>query len=222
MLQAHPTKNGTGVAIFGDYADLTSLYDTVHDIAKTLDENDTKIKGQNQLLMNLAYEIRKAFSGDRLKDKIKFKGHDNELLYYGFQCVWTDILIFLSALRQNAGYCQTDKLHQSNLYLLEYIIEKALFSYDAEGANNISQFIGQRINVSNQYVFIIYQALHIRFVTETLGKKRFRNIPLLLVDYFIEGRQEYMDLIRSFEVSAKMRNCEITDLEFDDFPDIIW
>ncbi|MBI1307082.1 MAG: hypothetical protein GC181_10810 [Bacteroidetes bacterium] len=222
MLQAYPTKNGTGLSIFGDYGDLASLYDTVHEIAKTLDENNVRTKGQNQLLMNFAYEIRKAYSGDRLTDKVKFDGSAHELHYFGFHCIWTDILIFISALRYNAGYTQTDKLQQANMYMLEYVVERALFNYDGEGAADIKNFIAQGIHISDQYVFIIYQALHIRFVTDKPGKKRFRNIPTLLSDYFSIWRQEYNDLIRSFEASAKQQNCEITDLEFADFPDIVW
>lgn len=222
MLQGYPTKNGTGISIFGDYGDLNGLYSTIHEIANSLDENNVRLKAQNQLLMNLAYEIRKAYSGQRLKDTLIFSGDDKEMQYYGFQCVWTDILIFISVLRHNAGYVQTDKFQQANLYMLESVVEKALFDFDPVGANSIQYFIGQRINITNQYAFIIYQSLHLKFVSASSGKKRFRNIPQLIGDHFSEYRQEYKDLIRSLEISAKEQNCEITDLEFKDFPDIKW
>jgi len=222
MLQGYPTKNGTGISIFGDYGDLECLYETVHEIAEPLDENDVRLKGQSQILMNFAYEIRKAYSGQRLTDKVTFFGDDHELLYFGFQCVWTDILIFISILRHNAGYIQTDKKQQANLYMLEYVVDKALFAYDAEGANIIQHYIGKRINITNQYAFIIYQALQINFVSDRSGKKRFRNIPQLIENHFSEWRKEYKDLILSFEISAKEQNCEITDLEFADFPEIKW
>lgn len=222
MLQGYPTKNGTGISIFGDYGDLSSLYKTVHEIANSLDENNIQLQAQSQLLMNFAYEIRKAYSGQRLTDKLIFDGDDKELVYYGFHCVWTDLLIFISTLRHNAGFVQTDKLMQANLYLLEYITEKALFDYDAEGANLIRHFIGQRINITDKYAFIIYQALQIKFVTTKSGKQRFREIPQLLINYFSEWQQEYKNLIQSFEISAKEQNCEITDLEFSDFPEVKW
>nr|WP_319511382.1 hypothetical protein [uncultured Draconibacterium sp.] len=222
MLQGYPTKSGTGISIFGDYGDLYSLYSTVHEIANSLDEYNERLKAQNQLLMNFAYEIRKAYSGNRLTDKLIFEGDDKEMYYYGFHCVWTDILIFIATLRYNAGYIQTEKLHQANLYMLEYVVEKAMFDYDAEGASIIQYFIGQRINVTNKFAFIIYQALHIHFVSARTGKKRFRNIPSLIGDFFSERGQEYKNLIASFETSAIEQNCEITDLEFDTFPDIKW
>src|SRR5690606_7608824 len=116
MLQGYPTNNGTGISIFGDYGDLNSLYATVHEIANSLDQYNMRTKAQHQILMNFAYEIRKAYSDQRLTDKLIFDGDDKEMLYYGFHCVWTDILIFISALRHNAGYVQTDKLQQANLY----------------------------------------------------------------------------------------------------------
>lgn len=222
MLQGYPTKGGTGISIFGDYGDLNSLYSMVHEIANSLDESNIRLKAQSQLLMNFAYEIRKAYSGQRLTDILTFSGDDKEMHYYGFHCVWTDMLIFISTLRHNAGYVQTDKLFQANLYMLEYVVEKAMFDYDPQGANIIQHFIGQRINITNQYAFIIYQALHITFVSAKPGKKRFRNIPLLIGDHFSEYRQDYKDLIQSFEISAKEQNCEITDLEFNDFPEIKW
>ena len=222
MLQGQPTKNGTGISIFGDYGDLANLYEIVHEIAQSLDEYNERLKAQSQLLMNFAYEIRKAYSGQRLKNKFTYEGDEIEYQYYGFQVVWTDILIFISALRHNAGYIQTNKFQQANLYMLEYIIEKALFDYDPEGANQIKDFIGQRINITNKHAFIIYQALHIKFVTEKSGKKRFRKIPTLIDNHFSEWKDEYKHLINTFQISAKEQNCDILELGFDKFPDIKW
>lgn len=222
MLQAYPTKNGTGLLILGDYGDLMSLYDTVHHFSSTLDETKKIQKAYSQLLMNLAYEIRKAYSGQRVTDKIRFIGDGEEYNYYGFQVVWTDILIFISVLRINAGYIQSDKLHQANLYMLEWIVEKALLEYDAQGGDIIKDYIGQRINVSNEYAFIMYQALHIKYVTQRAGKIRFRKIPELLGAYFSSFSSEYKNIIASFQKTADEQKCEITDLEFDNFPEIVW
>lgn len=222
MLQGCSTKNGTGISIFGDYADLRGLYHIVHEIATSLDENNKRTKGQHQLLMNFAYEIRKAYSEQRLIDKIKFSEQQQEVVYYGFNVVLTDILIFIAVLRHNAGFIQTDKMYQANLYMLEYVVEMALFNYDSEGANKIKHYIGQRINITNEYAFIIYQAIHIQFLKQKPGKTRFRNIPNLVGNYFSESRQEYTDLIASFSISALEQNCDITELEFEDFPDIKW
>ena len=73
MLQAFPTKNGTGISIFGDFRELNLLYDTIHHFGSILDENKYPEKAQHLLLMNFAYEVRKSFSGQRFTKKIKFK-----------------------------------------------------------------------------------------------------------------------------------------------------
>lgn len=222
MLQALPTKNGTGITIYGDYGDLKLLYDTAHHISESLNLDHSFQKGQHQLLMNFAYEVRKAYSGQRLTDNITFEGDDQKLTHYGFNIVWTDILIFISALRYNAGYSRTEKPHQAMLYLLEYSVEQALYEYDSTGASLIKDYIAQRINVMNEYVFIIYQAIHIKFVSDKPGVIRFRKIPALIGSHFSEWSQVYKDLIKSFEKSAKERNCKINELEFSEFPEIVW
>lgn len=221
MLQAYPTKKGTGIEIYGTRNDLEVLYETVHKIANTLDEYNKFQKAQFQLLMNFAYEIRKGYEGSRLVNDVSTED-ETTIRFYGFQLVWTDILIFISTLRHNAGYLRTNRLDQANMYMLEDITEKALFVYDTEGANNIKNFIGQRIDITNQLSFVIFQALQIRYVTSPAGKKRFRNIPNLLITHFSEWLPEYKTLVHSLEVSAKEHNCEITDLEFGDFPEIKW
>lgn len=222
MLQSFPTKNGTGLSVFGNYADLHILYDTIQHFSDTLNDNQYPQRAQHQLLMNFAYEVRKAYSGQRLIEKFTFSGDDIEHTLYGFQFVWTDMLIFINTLRHNAGYIQSDRLHQAMLYLLEFVFEKALFEYDAEGANEIKNLIGQGINICDEHAFIIYQAVHIKFVSDRPGKERFRKIPQLLNDSFSSWRQGYKDIIRSFQKSAKEQNCEVTGLEFSDFPEIVW
>ena len=83
MLPGYPTKNGTGISIFGDYGDLNSLYSTVHEIANSLDEYNERLKAQHQLLMNFAYEIRKASSCKRITDKLIYKVDLKEMQYIG-------------------------------------------------------------------------------------------------------------------------------------------
>lgn len=222
MLQTFPTKAGTGISIFGDYGDLQMLYQTIHHFAETLDENRKEQKGQHQLLMNFAYEVRKAYSGQRLIEKLSFDGDDVEHTFYGFQLVWTDMLIFINTLRFNAAYTRTEKLHQGALYLLEFLVEKALFDYDAEGAHKIKYLMNAGINIADEHAFIIYQAIHIKFVSSTPGKERFRKIPELMTNNFSSWKEDYKVLVASFQQSAKKENCDVTELGFSEFPEIVW
>ncbi|MGZ3839826.1 MAG: DUF6904 family protein [Flavisolibacter sp.] len=223
MFQSFPTKNGTGITIYGHHSDLEALYDTIHDIARPLDEGDVYRNGQNLLLLNLAYDVRKAFMGARLIRKEKHNGQEGqEEILFGFQTVWTDMLIFLAALRIHAGYIPLERLHQGMLFLLEDTVEKALFDYDAEGANQIRHYIGKGFDVRHDYAFMIFQALHIDFVLAKPGKKRFRSIPGLLISHFTPGLKVHDSLVATWEAKAKKIGCAVTELQFGDFPDIIW
>jgi hypothetical protein len=222
MLQASPSKNSEGITIYGDYSDLNTLYNVIHEIAETLNETDINQKGQHLLLLNFAYEIRKAFSGNRLTKRVKIDGNGNQINYYGSQFAWTDILIFIATLRINSQISKINKLQQANLYMLEYVVERALDEYNLEGATKIKDYIGKGINVTNQYVFIIYQALNRLYLNDTQGLKRFRNIPKLLENYFNESSKEYKTMIGSLQLSAKKENCDINDLEFEDLPELNW
>lgn len=221
MLQAYPTKGGTGVSIFGDYADLHALYSTANKIVESLDEREINQDGQQKLLANFKHEVKKAYSGQRLIETFTF---DNQkpINYFGFQLVWTDILIFMSVLRYNAGFIRTDGLSHSVLYLLEHVVERALFNYDPVGASQIKEFIGQRINITDDYAFQLYQAVHLEMTTGKTGKTRFRNIPDLLGKYFSRISPEYKGLVASFEQSGRENGCHPTELEFNDFPKIKW
>jgi len=222
MLQAFSTKSGTGVSIYGDHAELNSIHKTIHHFADTLDETNDAQKAQFQLLMNLAYEVRKASNGQRLIEPFIYPGDDIKHTLYGFQLVWTDALIFLHVLRHNAGYAQSTKLHQAHLYTLEHVVEKALVDYDPVGAEAIKQLLSRGFMMFDGYVFMLYQALHIKFVTLKPGKTRFRKIPQLIQSHFSVSGTHHKELIASFEVSALQQNCRVTDLEFSDFPEIVW
>ncbi|WP_432327996.1 DUF6904 family protein [Mucilaginibacter sp. P25] len=125
-------------------------------------------------------------------------------------------------MRHHAGYIQTGRLYQACIYLLEYVVERALHQYDPAGATEIAPYITNGIAVGTPYAFIIYQAIHIEFISAKPGKTRFRRIPKMIGSYFNTWSDHYKELIASFERTAASSNCAVTDLEFNDFPDIKW
>ena len=219
MLLAYPTKNGIGISIYGDLGDLSSLYETVHDVTSTLDENNKLHKGQHQLLMNFAYEIRKAYSGQRLTDKVQFIDSKQKINYYGFNVVWTDILLFIAALRKNID---TNKLNQSNIFLLEYIVENALVALDEKSAVDIKLYLQNGIKTNNEYIFLLYQSMHIEFVSDKSKKIRINKILKLFQRHFAEGSLAYIEIINAFDKIAIEEGCSVSELEFENFPEIEW
>jgi len=221
MLRGSPTENATGVLLFADYFDLKALHYTVHELAGGLNEAVPEQKAQQDLLLNFAYEVRKGFSGERQTQGMSFS-EDQHSLYFGFQVVWTDMLVFMSTLRACAGLFSTDKLQQSMMYMLEHAVEEAMLSYDEVGAHKIREYTKQGIDTYSPYAFIAYQAAHIDFVTRKAGKTRFRNIPKLIDSYFNQDTRDYKEFIQSLAHSARMQNCRIEQLSYSDFPEIEW
>lgn len=220
MIQAHPTNKGTGIEIYGDYGDLSNLYETVRKIAHRSEEYDATFKGQFQILMNFAYEIRKAYSNERLYQKMSYDS-DHEVYYFGFQYLWTDLLYTISALRYNAGYVPLTKLDQATLYLIEFFTKKAIIEFDPQGAENIQHFIGQRLDTTDELVYLINGAIDSEYLSEKPTIRRFRNIPNLLISY-----SSHLDKYRRFKLDLQIRadelNCGILDIEYENLPDVIW
>lgn len=221
MIQIYPTKKGTGVQILGDYADLRTLYSTIHKLAERLDPEGERTKGKSELLMALAYEVRKAYSGQRYEEELTFDGN-HKATYQGFNYLWSDLIITFNVLRSEAGYLVTEQLDQSCLYLLEAQMRSALISYDVKDGLYLQEFIGKWINISHPYVYLISQAIALDYLRLKPGKARFRKIADLFCNYFDEKSDEYREMLRGLENSATEKNCKILNLEFGGFPEIKW
>ena len=220
MLQSNPTKKGTGIELWGDYGDLISLYETIHKIGERLTEYKKKEKGQSYIIMGFAYEVRKSFQHSRLKENFVFDS-ENKVEYFGFRYLWTDLLYLISVLRYNAGYVVLDALDQANLYILEYNCKKALFDYDPQGAQQIQHFIGQKIDIHNDLLFLVLQGINVEYLSKTPGKRRFRGIPDLLIAYS-QSSPAYKMWKSDMISRAKELDCSVDQLNYDDYPEIVW
>lgn len=213
MLQACPTTKGTGIVLYGDYADLYNLYTTFQKLFK----EDTEIERERtRILTIMSYEIRHAYQGDRLVKKIAYDA-DNIVSYYGCRIDWITLLYTISCLRDHAGFVILDELDHANLLLLEYWCKKALFEYDAQGANTIQNFINARINTHDKFVYLIHQEIVNQFFRMKPGKNRFRRIPELLLQYGYN-----MPAYKSLEMHINtmlQQSDTISDIE-SNFPDI--
>jgi len=209
------------VQIFGDYADLRTLHGTLHKLAERLDPEGERTKGKSELLMALAYEVRKAYSGQRYEEELTLDER-YKVTYQGFNYLWSDLIITFNVLRNEAGYLTTEPLDQSCLYLLEAQLRNALTSYDAKDGLYLQDFIGKWINISHPYVYLISQAIALDFLRLNPGKGRFRKIADLLRNYFDENSNEHKEMLRGLEISAAEKECQILNLEFGGFPKIKW
>jgi hypothetical protein len=219
MFIAKPTKKGTGVALYGRENDLISLHEVIHHLGKSADIDSQCPEGTYLVMMNFAYEIRKAHSGQRLYGL----PDDQELSgLFGAQFVWTDILIFTNTLRNASARCVNSKSLLAILNDLESAVCGALEAYDAVGAADLVRYVGKRIPTDDTVIFQLYQSIHIKFISVAGGKSRFRKISSLLDDYFVLNSTERKSILKLLNKSALENNCEPEELDFKYFPEIIW
>lgn len=222
MLQGTATKKGTGIIIYGDYCDLSLLHQTLHKVCeKPIDDETNSI---TNTILNFAYEVRKADSGNRLTEILTFDGV-NEVEYFGFEYLWTDLLITLNALRYQAGYIATDELDQANFYLLEHVTRRALEQYDPQGASYLKNYINQPIDIHQPLLQQINQYINILYLKKKPSKTRFRNIHKYFSQYFSPWTNEFKSFKRMVESQAEHLNCKPEELTFGDenYPkEIVW
>lgn len=122
MLTYELLKNHAGILLCGDYLTLRKL----HDVIGRLDES-VIFKGQDNPLMGLAYDVRKAYEGQR--KTIHPSEHFPEAGdLFGVEILWPVILTQSRMLRVAMAYMETDKWSQAMAYSLEAVLDEAIES----------------------------------------------------------------------------------------------
>lgn len=221
MLQGYPTKKGTGITIYGDYFDLSSLYRTLHKVCETNNPSDNP--PIVQVILNLAYEVRQSFSRNRLEETIKTLDESEKVEYLGFNYLWTDLLITLSAIRCRASYVVLNELDQSNLFLLEHITKDALDQFDTEGGARLKLYINQRIEISQPLLLPINEYINIQYLNEKPTKTRFRKLNKYF-SYLSSYHPKHQEVKNIIEKLASSVDCPPEELSFseENFPELKW
>lgn len=204
-----------GVELWGTFEDLFNLYQIVGKF--WADKNSKNIKGEenrDKLISGFAYEIRKAYDGNRLKRKSSHFSFD-EIDHFGTQISWIHFLFSLAAIKYNMRFKETTKFDISMILQLEYWLEKAMYGYDEIGAGSLIGFIEDGIYGSNEYIYHYMRSINLDYFLLGGGKKTFRKLPELLKRgiFFTDEYKEYKNFL---EQDAKRLNCPIDELELDD------
>lgn len=220
MIISKPTPHGAGIFLYGDYNDLRSLHETIHELCA---EGGPLIGQVNEYVLGLAYDIRHAYQGDR--DTLAMdSGTQKDAPYYGVSILWPYFLVQLSLLRWAAAFIPTTKEIQSNLYRLEACTEEALLSYD--------HAIGtQCIKLMNCYAGLAHDYL-VKFIDEraeeyigypSTGKKRFKQLPAILRS-IAPSSAEYLEFEMQMQMIAKQKGCKAEELTStrDEWPEYKW
>ena len=167
MLIGRPTEYGTGIEIFGDYWDLKSLYDTVHSLNET-EEQDTP---GYVLFMEFAFEIRIANDNRRETDISDFA--DELIIYRGFKIFWTNLIVIVKRLREISGIMKTTPDIQADIYRLESIVEKCLKTYDPIIGGQIFNWLSISEIPSTEYMDLLVMKITYKNLQTEDGKPFF-------------------------------------------------
>lgn len=215
MIYIIPTKRGIGVELWGTYDDLGGLYEFIGKFWHGEDDvNYPGSENRDKLISGFSYEIRKAKDGSRLKRNTSHFSQDKQL-YYGSQITWVDFLFSLTAVKHHMRFKETNKFDISQILLLEFWLEKAMKSYDEEGAKALTGFIGDALYAANRHIYQCMRSVNLDFLKLGGGKRSFRKLPELLKRgvYYTEEYKEYEDFL---EIEGKKLGCESSELELSD------
>jgi hypothetical protein len=173
MFSYNLLKNNAGFLLIGDYTSLRALHSVIHDI----NERSPLVRDRDGQLMNLAYEIRKAYEQSReILDPPQ--GYEEMGLRYGVHQLLPVILLQQAMMRASLAYFDHSKMHQAMMYALDDVIENALrdiFKSDTEAIIDRWRWI-------NVLVPGTFELLHSRaglFCSWTKSERRKRFLNLL-------------------------------------------
>ena len=121
MLEYKLTPHHAGIALWGDGAALSRLHEFVHHVVA----ESPYIEDKEGFVLGLAYDVRKAFQGQRSQDYRAFLA-DDRCHTYGVEILWPVLLVQVGVLRQAMAFIPTNKLDQAIMFELEHIVESAV------------------------------------------------------------------------------------------------
>lgn len=120
MLQFDLTKRHAGIVLWGDRWSLRAVHDLVHKV----NEESPLVQNKEGFLLGLAYDVRKAYEGQR--EKAVREHFEDRCPIYGVQILWPVIIAQVAVLRAGMAFMPTDRMDQSVMYELEHLVDRAV------------------------------------------------------------------------------------------------
>lgn len=210
MLVAFPTSHGTGLTLFGDPGDLSSLHFTLLKMSGSNGRKDWEV--QSVMLSDFAYSIKSAAQGECLKRTIQVA--DMPVKAYGLNLLWTDVLFIIALSGEGRFWNLVDAIDHVNLLLIRTQLLNAMNAYDVIGAKQLQHFIGQSMDMRSPTIKGITSHINYLYLTLPSGKRRFRSIVDLLIRYLSPWTDDYKQLDAHIAVKALEANCDPAEVEF--------
>jgi len=194
MLECTLNKYHTGLTLWGDYMSLRHLHELIH----TVVEGSVVIENKEGFMLGLAYDVRKAQEGQRLKRKSKQA--PDPLVLYGVEILWPVILVQVGLLRHAMGFMPTSKRHHATMFELEYVVEAAIDEAVVADAAEIIEWIPRLGAAPYPHLDSVLTSRCVYFINLPAKKRLQALVPLLesfdpMFDYFSESGPEKADRI---------------------------
>ena len=221
MLISNPTENGTGLQLWGDYRDISSLRGTVLKI-RDVNNNVPRefIRESSKILFQFLDELKRALRSERLTKQFNdFEG--NNVAYYGINIDWITFIYTISCLRRNASFTKLNELDFANLLMLEFCGKHTAKTYDSKGAKAIMECITEGIHI-DKYSYHLKQLALDNYFAMKANITRFRKICLIINEINFSGKDRRF-FEKFIEKEAARLNCDISELKSECLTtNIVW
>ena len=119
MLEFELTPKHAGIRLWGD----TWTLQRIHEVLHKINEQSPVIEDKEGFFLGLAYDIRKAYEGQREKKTRTF--FEDKYKIYGVEILWPVLIAQVGLLREAMSFVPTTRNDQIVAYELEYLIECA-------------------------------------------------------------------------------------------------
>lgn len=174
MLEYKLTPHHAGIALWGDFAALDRLRAFVLHVV----EESGYIEDKEGFVMGLAYDLRKAFEGQRSQDYRSYSESDRCRIY-GVEILWPVLLVQIGILRQAMGYIPTNKLDQAIMFELEHVVESAVREAMPVLADEVIHRIRCLGAATYMHLDTVLDSRCVYFI-EVPAKQRLKVLPKLL------------------------------------------
>jgi len=100
-----------------------------------VNEESPVVQNKEGFLLGLAYDVRKAYEGQR--EKTVREHFEDRCPIYGVQILWPAIISQVALLRGAMAFIPTDRMDQSVMYELEHLVQRAVREASPAGADGI-------------------------------------------------------------------------------------
>lgn len=177
MLEFKVTRYHAGLSLWGDHAALKAAHALVHRIV----DESVVIEDKEGFVLGLAYDLRKAFEGQRSKGR-RPDPSSGSCAIYGVEILWPVILVQLGLLRHAMGFVPTSRLEQATAFELEHVVERALRTAAPNRADEIIDLMSRIGAAPYAHIDALLDSRCLYFI-ELPPTKRLAALPRVLESF---------------------------------------